>query len=130
MSHRTQITRTWGLVLALALALALAVPAGATGRVDNQPLCPPTTGEAPPPRVAPDLRPPCVPRDLAGDRQGLDGAHVGLLTGGIAMLVLAVTGGMVVATRRADASASPGVSYYAELEALWLLPAREVEHDA
>ena len=124
MSHTTQITRTWGLFLPFALMLVLAVPAGAKGPVVAQPQCPPSTGTAQPPRVAPDSREACT-------RQGLDGSHPGILAGGTAALVLALASGKLVRSsprqrsRRARAWAT-----YVELEALWLLPAREVEHDA
>ena len=107
MSHKSKSRRRWGLIpLALVLALTLAVvavPASAKGPVFIPDGCAPVTERG---AGSDRLRALCESRGAASDRQGVDGADAGIVAGSVALVVLMMAGGMLVATHRRDAEQS------------------------
>lgn len=95
MSNKAQSRRRWGLLpVALALAfMVLAVPAAAKGPVFYPHGCSPTAK--------------CEHRAAVGDSKGLDGRSAGIVAGSVAVVVLMMAGGMLVATHRKDAHGRP-----------------------
>jgi hypothetical protein len=110
MSHKTQSRRRWALLpLTLALVfMVVAVPAAAKGPVFNA-ACPPSAGKVP---VTTQNRALCQRSAAATDGKGMNGADAGILAGSVAVLVLLMAGGLLVATRRRDAQGrhAPAVS--------------------
>jgi hypothetical protein len=104
MSHRTHCGR-WGLVpLALALAaVVVASPAAARGPVLYPSQCAPVA--QPEIKASPRVQALCERGGEDGDHQGLSGQDAGIVAGGVGLLVLAMAGGMLVATHRRDAQA-------------------------
>jgi hypothetical protein len=106
MSYNARSRRRWGVaVLAATLALAVvAAPAVATGPLLDPVGCPTTAARAPMPdhvRAACERR--WAARQTTGNRGGFDGSDAGIIAGGVALLVLMMAGGMLVATHRRDA---------------------------
>ena len=104
MSQKTLTRRRWELIpLAVALTLTLAIvalPASAKGPAFVPYTgCTPATedgvGKAP-------LHAPCQSGEAVTGRQGSDGAGADILAGTVAVLVLVIAGGMLVATHRRD----------------------------
>ena len=95
MSSKAHSRRRWGLLpVALALVfMVLAVPAAAKAPVFNPHRCSPT-GK-------------CEYRAAVGESKGLDGRSAGIVAGSVAVVVLMMAGGMLVATHRKDARGRP-----------------------
>lgn len=90
MNRKTRARYRWRLAplaLAVALTLAVAAPAAAKGPVFYPYTCSPA---------------PCEHRAAVGDRQGVDGRDAGIVAGSVAVLVLIMAGGMLLATHRRD----------------------------
>lgn len=105
MSQKSLTKRRWELIpVAVALTLTLAVvalPASAKG-----PAFVPYTGCSPATEVGTGrdrLHAPCQSGEAVTGRQGSDGAGADIFAGAVAVVVLVIAGGMLVATHRRDA---------------------------
>lgn len=101
LNHRRRRRRFAVLVLALAVSLAAVAPATAKGPVFNQHRCPE--------RVEPATETHSQPWAACGNRHaasaasgGLSETEAAILGGGVALLILAIAGGMLVSTLRRE----------------------------
>jgi hypothetical protein len=91
-------------VLPLALVLVLmvfAVPAAAKGPALYPSQCAPVVREDI--KASPRIQTLCERRQTVADRRGVDRTDAGILAGSVALVVLLMAGGMLVAIHRRDA---------------------------
>jgi hypothetical protein len=106
MGHRTPARRRWRLVslaLALTLVVALAAPAAAKGPVIYPSACAPVARESV--KASPRVQELCE-RHAVADGQGFTAGEARIVAGSVAVLVLMMAAGMLVATHRRDAPAA------------------------
>jgi hypothetical protein len=106
VGHRTQTRRRRRFVqvaLAATLVVALAAPAAAKGPVLYPSACAPVAREGV--KASPRIQELCE-LTPAADGQGFSAAEAGVVAGSVAVLVLMMAAGRLVATHRRDAPAA------------------------
>lgn len=93
MSHNAHTRGTIGLLMLALAFMVLTAPAAAKGPVFVPPGCPPAAADATAPQ---QIRARCERLQAASDRPGLNAVDAGV----VAVIVLTIAGGMLVATHR------------------------------